>query len=57
VQGEDTASADVRDQIARVLSPDHDGNEFLTVGRRDPVVGRLQGFAALPASGRSTPRW
>jgi DNA-3-methyladenine glycosylase II len=45
VQGEDTASADVRDQVARVLSLDHDGDEFLAVGQRDPVVGRLQSVA------------
>jgi DNA-3-methyladenine glycosylase II len=29
-------------QVARVLSLDHDGNEFLRVGERDPVIGRLQ---------------
>src|SRR5437899_679177 len=29
-------------QVARVLSVDHDGNEFLAVGRRDPVIARLQ---------------
>jgi DNA-3-methyladenine glycosylase II len=45
VQGEDTESADVRTQVARVLSLDHDGDEFLAVGRRDPVVGRLQAVA------------
>jgi len=34
----DTALA----QIARVLSLDHDGEPFLEVGARDPVIGRLQ---------------
>jgi DNA-3-methyladenine glycosylase II len=29
-------------QIARVLSLDQDGEEFLRVGDRDPVIGRLQ---------------
>jgi DNA-3-methyladenine glycosylase II len=32
----------VRRQVARVLSLDHDGAEFLRVGQRDPVIGRLQ---------------
>jgi len=34
-----------RAQVARVLSLDHDGNEFTAVGRRDPVIGRLQAVA------------
>jgi DNA-3-methyladenine glycosylase II len=34
--------AAVRAQVARVLSLDHDGLAFLDVGRRDPVIGRLQ---------------
>jgi DNA-3-methyladenine glycosylase II len=29
-------------QVARILSLDHDGDAFLEVGRRDPVIGRLQ---------------
>jgi DNA-3-methyladenine glycosylase II len=29
-------------QIARVLSLDHDGEAFLAVGERDPVIGELQ---------------
>jgi DNA-3-methyladenine glycosylase II len=29
-------------QVARVLSVDHDGEAFSEVGRRDPVIGRLQ---------------
>ncbi len=29
-------------QVARVLSLDHDGEAFLTVGERDPVIGALQ---------------
>jgi DNA-3-methyladenine glycosylase II len=32
----------VRDQVERILSLDADGDEFAAVGRRDPVVGRLQ---------------
>jgi DNA-3-methyladenine glycosylase II len=32
-------------QVARVLSLDHDGEAFLEVGRRDPVIGRLQEVA------------
>jgi DNA-3-methyladenine glycosylase II len=32
----------VRRQVARVLSLDHDGNEFTRIGERDPVIGRLQ---------------
>jgi DNA-3-methyladenine glycosylase II len=32
-------------QVARVLSLDYDGEAFLEVGRRDPVVGRLQAVA------------
>jgi DNA-3-methyladenine glycosylase II len=32
-------------QVARVLSLDHDGAAFLEVGRRDPVIGRLQEVA------------
>ncbi len=32
-------------QVARVLSLDHDGDEFLSVGERDPVIGRLQAAA------------
>ncbi len=35
----------VRRQVARVLSLDYDGEEFLDVGRRDPVIGRLQAAA------------
>jgi len=34
-----------RAQVARVLSLDHDGTEFTAVGRRDPVIGRLQAAA------------
>ena len=33
------------EQIMRVLSLDHDGAEFSQVGRRDPVIGRLQAAA------------
>ena len=35
----------VRGQVARVLSLDHDGREFSRVGERDPVIGRLQAVA------------
>jgi DNA-3-methyladenine glycosylase II len=35
----------VRAQVARVLSLDHDGMAFADVGRRDPVIGRLQRLA------------
>lgn len=35
----------VRRQVARVLSLDHDGEGFVRVGRRDPVIGRLQAAA------------
>jgi DNA-3-methyladenine glycosylase II len=35
----------VRQQVARVLSLDYDGAEFLHVGERDPVIGRLQAAA------------
>jgi DNA-3-methyladenine glycosylase II len=37
--------AAVRRQVARVLSLDHDAREFLAVGQRDPVIGRLQATA------------
>ncbi len=45
VLGELYGSADpqvVRAQVARILSLDVDGSGFPEVGRRDPVVGRLQ---------------
>ncbi|HEY2298048.1 MAG TPA: hypothetical protein VGH43_09995 [Jatrophihabitans sp.] len=32
----------VRAQVARVLSLDHDGNDFTLIGRNDPVLRRLQ---------------
>ncbi len=35
----------VRRQVARVLSLDHDGAEFMLVGERDPVIGKLQAAA------------
>jgi DNA-3-methyladenine glycosylase II len=38
----DADPAAVRDQVARILSLDVDGTGFRGVGRRDPVVGRLQ---------------
>lgn len=36
----------VRDQVARVLSLDHDAREYVAVGERDPVIRRL--LAAAP---------
>jgi DNA-3-methyladenine glycosylase II len=41
VYGEIAAGA-VHDQVARILSLDVDGREWEEVGRRDPVVARLQ---------------
>lgn len=35
----------VRDQTARVLSLDHDATEYVRIGQRDPVIGRLQAAA------------
>jgi DNA-3-methyladenine glycosylase II len=35
----------VQRQVERVLSLDYDGDEFLEVGERDPVIGRLQAAA------------
>jgi DNA-3-methyladenine glycosylase II len=43
-----TANADlglVERQVARVLSLDHDGSQFMLVGERDPVIGALQAAA------------
>jgi DNA-3-methyladenine glycosylase II len=40
-----TDPALVRDQVARVLSLDHDATGFARVGERDPVIGRLQAAA------------
>lgn len=44
VQGEADVTV-VKGQVARVLSLDHDGEGFLAVGDRDPVVARLQAVA------------
>jgi DNA-3-methyladenine glycosylase II len=44
VQVEMAGDADpdaVKHQVMRVLSLDHDANEFVTVGERDPVMARL----------------
>jgi DNA-3-methyladenine glycosylase II len=41
----DVDAGRVRQQVARVLSLDYDGAEFLRVGERDPVIGRLQAAA------------
>jgi len=35
----------VERQVARVLSLDFDGEAFLEIGRRDPIIGRLQAAA------------
>ncbi len=44
--GDSAADVDtVRAQVARVLSLDHDGREFIRVGERDRVIGRLQAAA------------
>jgi DNA-3-methyladenine glycosylase II len=44
LQTTDGADRDVAlRQVARVVSLDHDGEEFLRVGERDPVIGELQG--------------
>jgi DNA-3-methyladenine glycosylase II len=45
VHGETAGATDVetvRRQAARSLSLDHDGSGWVDVGRRDPVIGRLQ---------------
>jgi DNA-3-methyladenine glycosylase II len=44
VQGEGDTNT-IRTQVARVLSLDHDGNQFTVIGQRDPVIGRLQTVA------------
>ena len=41
----DADPAAVTKQVARILSLDHDGAGFVEVGRRDPVLGRLQAAA------------
>ena len=46
VSGPDGVDLDaVRRQVARVLSLDHDGEDFVRAGLRDPVLGRLQRVA------------
>ena len=40
-----TELATVRAQVARVLSLDYDASEFVRIGDRDPVIGRLQAAA------------
>lgn len=45
VHGSVSGDADldqVRRQVARVLSLDHDGTEFVKIAERDPVIARLQ---------------
>lgn len=44
IDGSDDVVA-VKQQVARMLSLDHDGRPFEAVGRRDPVIGRLQAVA------------
>lgn len=41
LQGDGDAAA-VEAQLTRILSLDHDGEAWLEVGRRDPVIGELQ---------------
>ncbi|TMB51844.1 MAG: hypothetical protein E6J50_03085 [Chloroflexi bacterium] len=56
VHGEADVSV-VERQVARVLSLDFDGEAFLEIGRRDPVIGRLQAVAPglrPPSSTRPT---
>jgi DNA-3-methyladenine glycosylase II len=43
--GDDLDLAAVQRQVERVLSLDYDGQDFLAVGERDPVIGRLQAAA------------
>jgi DNA-3-methyladenine glycosylase II len=38
----DGEPAAVEAQLSRILSLDHDGQAWLEVGRRDPVIGQLQ---------------
>jgi DNA-3-methyladenine glycosylase II len=46
VSGPDGPDVDaVSRQVARVLSLDHDGEEFVRIGQRDEVIGRLQQIA------------
>jgi DNA-3-methyladenine glycosylase II len=45
IEGEvagDASIEDVREQVARILSLEHDGDAWQQVGRRDPVLGELQ---------------
>jgi DNA-3-methyladenine glycosylase II len=42
VSSPDVSIEAVRGQVARTLSLDHDGTGWDEVGRRDPVIGRLQ---------------
>lgn len=44
IQG-DVDLAVAQAQVARVLSLDYDGDQFMEIGRRDPVIGRLQAVA------------
>jgi DNA-3-methyladenine glycosylase II len=41
----DGVLAAIHAQVARALSLDHDGRGFADVGRRDPIIGRLQQLA------------
>jgi DNA-3-methyladenine glycosylase II len=44
-RGDGLDLAAVQRQVERALSLDYDGQEFLAVGERDPVIGRLQAAA------------
>lgn len=39
---EGAANADIRANVERILSLNHDGSAYAAIGERDPVVGRLQ---------------
>ena len=41
----DAPAREIGDQVSRVLSLDLDGTVFTEIGRRDPVIGRLQAAA------------
>jgi DNA-3-methyladenine glycosylase II len=39
---EQASDSDIRRNVERILSLDHDGSAYTAVGERDPIVGRLQ---------------
>lgn len=44
VVGEGDLTA-IKAQVSRVLSLDYDGEEFLKIGKKDPIIGKLQALA------------